>query len=228
MTNAWSETLKSVTLVLASLLLWTVAPAARADRVISTEHITISVTFHGADDMKPWAQKMLAVAARWYPRICLMLPSKGFVPPSHVLIEIDSKMKGVAYTTGTTVHLAAPYFRKHPADIGVIVHELTHVAQQYHHPEPGWLVEGLADYVRYYYYEPRARRPHINPAGHKYTEGYQLTAEFLHFIVQRYNQNFIRVLNARLRQGTYSEKLFKQMTGHTLAKLWSLYGKSFR
>ena len=49
--------------------------------------------------------------------------------------------------------------------IGSVVHELVHVVQEYgrarrENPEatrsPGWLVEGLADYIRWFLYEPQS------------------------------------------------------------------------
>ncbi len=196
--------------------------------VRSTEHIVINITFHGADDMRPWAQKALVVADEWYPRICRMLPSPGFTPPRKVQLVIDEKMKGIAYTVDTTVHLGADYFRHNPNDLGVIVHELTHVVQQYHHPEPGWLVEGMADYVRFYFYEPMARRPHIPPAGHHYTDGYQMAAEFLQFVATHYNSNLVRLLNVKLRDGTYHDTLFRQLTGHSLQELWRIFTRKWR
>ena len=47
------------------------------------------------------------------------------------------------------------YFKANPDDIGAMVHETVHCVQLYRgRGNPGWLVEGVADYVRFFKYEP--------------------------------------------------------------------------
>ena len=43
------------------------------------------------------------------------------------------------------------------------MHELVHVVQQYRRRPPGWLVEGIPDYIRWYLYEPQSRGAEISP-----------------------------------------------------------------
>jgi hypothetical protein len=58
---------------------------------------------------------------------------------------------------------------------------LAHVVQQYKtRGNPSWLVEGIADYMRWFHFEPPTHRPKLrNPVTAKYTDSYQTTAGFL-------------------------------------------------
>lgn len=188
----------------------------------------IIMTFPGETQRKPWCRKLLAVAKKWYPKICRMLPSRNFTPPRKFNIILQKGMKGVAYTMNDTVHLAAPYFKQNPGDLGVIVHEMTHVVQQYHHPVPWYFTEGIADWVRFYHYEPVSRHPHPNPNTAKYSDGYQTTAAFLNFLERKYKHHFVRKLNTVLRAGHYKPSFFKKRTGHSLPKLWQMYAKTLK
>ena len=85
-------------------------------------------------------------------------------------------MRGVAATRGTQVQCSADWFRRNLRGEakGAVVHELVHVVQQYGrarttNPDavrpPGWLTEGIADYIRWYLYEPQSRGAEIGEAG---------------------------------------------------------------
>jgi hypothetical protein len=43
-----------------------------------------------------------------------------------------------------------------PDEFAMLIHELTHVIQQYPHSpiKRGWVTEGIADYVRFFHYQP--------------------------------------------------------------------------
>ena len=54
--------------------------------------------------------------------------------------------------------------------VGSVIHEEVHVVQQYGYgrrrggtSNPVWLVEGVADYIRWFKYEPEDKRPHPSP-----------------------------------------------------------------
>ena len=84
------------------------------------------------------------------------------------------------------------YFKDHPDDIGAMVHETVHVVQRYRtRNNPGWLVEGIADYVRFYKYEPGKLRP-LNPNRAKYDGSYKVTAQFLAYLSDKYDKEIVR------------------------------------
>ncbi len=113
--------------------------------------------------------------------------------------------------------------------LGAVVHELVHVAQQYRGRRggarnPGWLVEGIPDYIRWFLYEPKptGTRPR-NPDQASYTNSYRITAGFLNYVIHKHDKDLIVKLNAAMRQGKYSPDLWKECTGKTIDDLWKDY-----
>jgi hypothetical protein len=91
-----------------------------------------------------------------------------------VKVVFKKNMDGVAYTSNKTITIAADWVKKHPDDYGMVVHELTHVVQSYKRPGrgTGWLVEGIADYIRFFQYEPGKIGP-INARRARYDGSYR-------------------------------------------------------
>lgn len=46
---------------------------------------------------------------------------------------------------------------------------------------------------------------------------------FLDYIERKHGEGSVRALNASLRDETYDHAIFKQVTGHTVDKLWKRY-----
>ena len=79
-----------------------------------------------------------------------------------------------------------------------MVHEAAHVVQSYRgHGNPGWLVEGVADYVRFFKYEPE-NLGRIDPDRARYDASYRVSAAFLAYLADRYDPELVRSVNARL------------------------------
>ena len=139
------------------------------------------------------------------------------------------KGRGVAGTSGTHIVGNAEWFTKHPDDYGALIHELCHVVQAYRGKKvPGWVTEGIADYVRWFKFEPADHRPRPNPDTAKYTDGYQTTAAFLDWIVRTKDESFVQRLNAAARSGKYSDDLFRQYAHEPVDKLWAEYVESLQ
>lgn len=185
--------------------------------------VTILFDTSEATDLKDWAKTAGKTAAEWYPKIDKLLASPGFSPPKTVEIRFRKDFRGLAATSGNTITIQPDWVRKHPDDIGMVVHELTHVVQQYPRAreKPGWLVEGIADYIRIVKYEPDARRPRLNPERAKYTEGYKTTAIFLEWAEKQHDKELVKKLNAALREGKYTAELWQKTTGKSLDDLWA-------
>jgi len=118
-----------------------------------------------------------------------------------------------------TIQVSAKYALAHPNDLGMIVHEMVHVVQSYPTYNPVWLVEGIADYVRWFFYEPVDKRPRPNLARASARDSYQTTAAFLYWAANKYNKDLVPKLNAALIAKQYKESLFKDLTGKTLDEL---------
>jgi hypothetical protein len=208
-----------------------VAPAAPPDtpaiKTLSIEGGKYTLTINTTDtpDLTDWANKTLApVLAEWYPKMIKMLPDDGFTPPAQVSITFKKSAAAIAYTTGHAVVGDERYFKVHLDDVGAIVHELVHVVQQYRsRNNPGWLVEGVADYIRWFNYEPANKRPRPNPAKAKYTDSYQVTAAFLDYVVKTHNKDLVAKLNVDMRNDKYTPDLWKTYTGKSVDELWDEY-----
>jgi len=194
--------------------------------------ITIDTT--ETPDLTEWAKKDLAPVVRlWYPKLVKMLPSEGYEAPKRVSVTFSASMQGVAATGGTRVRCAAGWFRQNLQGEakGAVVHELAHVVQNYGiarrtNPNatrtPGWVVEGICDYIRWFLYEPQTHGADItarNISRARYDANYRISGNFLNWVTGTYDKEIVRKLNAAAREGKYSEDLWKTATGHTVQEL---------
>jgi hypothetical protein len=179
-----------------------------------------------APEMKEWADKAARICERQYAMINDELKSDGFKPPRVVRMTLKSNYNGVAATGGGRITGSVKYFKDHPNDFGAMVHETVHVVQHYRTGNnPGWLVEGIADYVRFFKYEPGKLRP-LRPNQARYNGSYRVTAAFLDFLTEKYDKEIVRKLNQAMREGEYKEELFKALTKKTLQELNDEWKKS--
>lgn len=145
----------------------------------------------------------------------------------NVTMVIDTAYKGVAETDNGKVTISSAWMHKHPEDIDVITHEVMHIVQDYGQSVgPGWLTEGIADYVRYKFgVNNDAAKWSLTPykAGQNYDNAYRITARFLVWIEEKVKPGIVKTLDAQLRQHTYTDGSWKQLTGKTVDELWKAY-----
>ncbi len=188
-----------------------------------------------APDMAKWVEKeLMPVVYEWYPKMVAMLPSEGFTAPETVILEFRDDMGGTpAYALGNKLSMSAPWFRTQLQGEakGCVIHELVHIIQNYWRasttnprplPTPGWVTEGVADYIRWFLYEPQTNGAEItqdNFGVAKYDSSYRISAHFLNWVVLTHDKDFIQKLNAAAREGNYSEKVWKDATGKSPEEL---------
>ncbi len=189
-----------------------------------------------APDLMEWADTELRpVVQEWYPKLVEMLPSEGFKPTTNVTLRFREDMGGTpASAGGGFINLNAGWFRKElkREARGSVVHEMVHVVQNYRGGGrrgdtnstrmPGWLVEGIPDYIRWYLYEPQTKGAEItarNLARAKYDASYRVTGNFLNWVSEKYDTNIVVKLNAAGRAGKYSDQVWKDSTGKTAQEL---------
>ena len=181
--------------------------------------VEIAVNVADAPEMKEWAEKMARVCERQYPMINDELKSDGFKPATQITMTLRKDYKGVAYANGNRIVGSVQFFKDHPDDVGAMVHETTHVVQRYRtRSNPGWLVEGVADWVRFFKYEP-GNLGRINPDRARYNASYRVTAAFLDYVSNKYDRELVRKLNKAMREGEYKEELWKELTKKTVQEL---------
>ena len=145
---------------------------------------------------------------------------------------IDPNYDGVAVTSNGRVVYSSKYMTKNPGDIDVVTHEVMHIVQGYggRSGMPGWLTEGIADYVRYEYGV-------ANPAGgwrlpkfsesHSYTNSYRIAARFLVWLENSGHKGIVKKLDQAGRDRTYEQgALWQKLTGKTVDELWADYVKA--
>ncbi|APS37745.1 basic secretory protein-like protein [Salegentibacter sp. T436] len=157
---------------------------------------------------------------------------KDFNPEAKdtIYVKIDTSYTGVAFANNGKITISSQWLEKKPNDLDVITHEAMHIVQSYpHQAGPGWLTEGIADYVRYKYGVNNEGAewflPEYSP-DQSYKNSYRITARFLAWISNNYNQNLVVTLDRNMRENTYSEVLWKELTGATLDELWEAYAEN--
>jgi Peptidase of plants and bacteria len=172
-----------------------------------------------APEIKEWAEKVASVCEKSYPMINEELKSEGFKPPTTVTMALKNSYRGVAAAGGGRIVGSVKYFKDHPNDIGAMVHETSHIVQRYRgRNNPGWLVEGVSDYVRFFKYEP-GKLGRIDPKRAHFNGSYRTTAAFLAFLTERYDKQIVQKLNAMMREGKYTKDALKQLTGKSETEL---------
>jgi hypothetical protein len=182
--------------------------------------VEITVNTEKAPEMAEYGVKVKEVAELWYPKIVALLPSEGFEPAEKVTITFDPGYKGVAAASGGRIVCAPKWFTDHPEDLGAVVHELAHVVQAYRRGRPpGWLVEGIADHVRFFHYEPEDQRPRPDAKRARYDASYRTSAAFLEWVRAKHDPELVVKLNAACRQGRYRDEIWTELTGKTVEEL---------
>ena len=156
------------------------------------------------------------------PSIVEDLKSEGFTPPTACTIVMRKELDAPAVTSGTEISVSVKHVKNNRNDWGMVVHELIHVAQQYpgHQEDLTWLMEGIADYERFWNYEPRAPQPIIHPEKASYRDSYRTSAAFLGYLVLTHDKSIITRLNAAMRRPDASEAMFKALLGRPVEDLW--------
>ncbi len=202
--------------------------------IVHTGGCEVVLDTQEAPGLTAWARTKVAPMVReWYPKLIAMLPSEGFEAPGRVSVVFDPQMRGVAATQGSRVRCSADWFEANLEGeaLGAVFHELAHVAQQYRRARsltpgatrpPGWLVEGIADYLRWYRFEPSRRGAEITAQGlprARYDGSYRISANFLNWASESYCPDLVARLNAAIREGRYREESWREATGHSLPEL---------
>lgn len=203
------------------------APAVPSSKPALGVAFAIELDSSEAPELKEWGEKARTICEQQYPILCEMLNSEGFTPRADLKIVFKGSMRAPAATSGGTISVNAPYVIQNPGDLGMMVHELVHAVQQYRRPprgsDMGWLTEGIADYIRFYKYEPGADKSRIDPDKASYRDAYRTTAAFLNYLVLKHDKEIVVKLNARMRAGTCTEATFKELLNVEVADLWNQF-----
>jgi len=158
----------------------------------------------------------------FYPQIVALLeaPTEGLLRDLEIRFSNELKPGVPGFVSGGVMTLSIQHILRNPADVrGLFIHELTHIAQAYSAPgeRPGWLVEGIAEAVRYQLSpadDPWRRAvDRIDPQKLDYHNAYRDNALFLTWIEARGHRQLIARLNRALKSGSYTEATWVELTG---------------
>ena len=200
---------------------------------------TFNIDASNAPEKKEWAEKELKPALEAYAaNVVELLDGKGAKwTRGDVTLILDPK-DGVAASSAQsrTIWLSLKFAEKMPQEVkGACVHEFAHIVQDYrpapgrakpYAKTPGWLVEGIADWVRWVNYEGKAGVKRVTDDARrnpKHDASYGITAAFLDYVETNYGRGFVTKLNKLCREGKYSEDVWKDLTNKTreqLAEEW--------
>lgn len=200
----------------------TIADAAESRIVARGEYVLDFRDPDGAASDE-FAGRMIERFFQIYPRLVA-----DFNPEAtrSVIFIIRNDDDGVAFADNGAVTYHIGWFRKNPEDMDVVTHELMHVVQSYEGQAPGWLTEGIADYVRNAYgitnaaagWALRAPGP-----GSNYTDGYTITGAFLQWLETTKSPGIVKSLDREARAGLYSEASWPAVAGASVEVLWQEY-----
>ena len=122
----------------------------------------------------------------------------------------------------------ADWCRHHPEDTGLTVHETAHVIQAYSSYNPVWLIEGIADYIRWVKFEPEQFHPRIDVRTATYHDSYQTSATFLAWCELHYDSCLVTKLSKAIRAGTYNSGLFQKYCGKDVDALWTEFTAAYQ
>jgi len=208
--------------IAATLLLLTSTCAAEPAFQVDIDYAT-------APECEAFALKSKALCEEWYPKINeILFGADQPLPYDRISLKFEP-MKGVAATSGAKIRISAEWVtKKAPNDYGMVIHELTHIVQNYRGKGDGWLTEGIADWVRDQHFEPGVRKQRIDPDKASYKNGYGTTGVFLAWLEKTYDKELVRKLNVASNKGTYRREMFEDLCGKDVEALWKEFTDTLR
>ena len=207
--------------------------AAAGSAALARQRFEYAFDTSGAPELAAFTARRLAPAVReWYPKLVDMFPSQGWKPYGKVTFEYKDGISCPAYAAGPRVTIQRKWLKENPGDIGCVIHELMHVVQGGYRRTPDWITEGVADYVRWYIFEPESRGCEMDVRNDdvRFNGSYRVSANFLNYVESHF-PGIVKDLNALCRNGKYSEAFWKSRTGKTVFELedgWKGKGRQGR
>jgi hypothetical protein len=208
-----------------------------ASRDYSAYNVKVVVDCGKAETLEGWSETVLVpMIQTWYPKLLVILQGRRLSPYPTISVRFDPAYQGVAYDDRALIVANPKWILDNLSgeSLGALFHELVHAVQQYGffasgEGNPGWLVEGIADYYRWFVFEPYpAGCVPVDKAKASYEDSYMITAGFLAYLVDRVDPQVVAKLNSVLREGRYSKGVWKKLTGKDLDADWADYVASLK
>lgn len=142
----------------------------------------------------------------------------------------DPAYGGVAECGGGRITYSPSWLKRNPGDIDMVTHEAMHIVQDYPGGAgPGWITEGIADYVRQTLGVDNAGAGWSLPAlskDHHYENAYRVTARFFLWLEKNKQKGIVKKLDQAMRTRTWTPEFWKEQTGKTVDELWQEYSEN--
>ncbi|MBC8312384.1 MAG: hypothetical protein H8E72_08755 [Candidatus Marinimicrobia bacterium] len=184
--------------------------------------ISVSVDTTETPHLSQWGNDAQQLLLKWVPLTSQIFDDYNF--PLSIELKIQNSEEGIAYADSNKIVVSSHWIEKYPQDIGLVVHEGVHVVQAYPNFEPGWLTEGIADYIRWSLFEEKPQT--WFPKGDEvkgYEAAYQTTGGFLLWLTDNHNKNIVKTLHHAMKINAYDDDIFKRETGFSVDTLWTMY-----
>jgi hypothetical protein len=190
----------------------------------SVENTPTKLTIEGdiPPSIAPVVGRMTALFYECLPRLLKRFEDRKKPLPHTIRLRFDRSLKVPAMADRSSITVSIDWIEKHPEDIGLLTHELTHIIQAYPSPAPGWITEGIADYARHLYgpsSQPNWSLPStLTPAQH-YTNSYRVSARFLLWL-ESTHPGAVDKIHRRMQTGGFQEEEFAVIAGAPIDQLW--------
>lgn len=196
-------------------------PSVPASPAESVRTLDVQVVFDDKADeekLKAFAARATELVKEWEPKVAAILGTAEAKRPKRLTIRFKD-MDGVAFWDGKAITVSSRYAAKHPDDVMLVVHELTHVLQGYRRI-PGWMTEGIADYVRFGVAEGGKFGVRIDPAKNKPRDSYRVTG-YLIMQAEKRSPGLVKKLHLAGVSGGDVEKVWAEHCGKSIDETWA-------
>ena len=189
-----------------------------------------SVTIAGDVDekLRPVAGQLVTEFYQCYPRLVERYENPKKPAPHDIKITF-AHINVPAYCTGSEIKVDIDWLHKHPEDIGMITHELTHSVQGYR-GVPGWFTEGMADYARQVF-GPKEQTDWALPRRltdkQSYKDSYRVTGRFLVWLDAKH-PGVLDKMHRKAQDREFDLADFRTLTGSSIDDLWAQCVKELR
>jgi hypothetical protein len=170
------------------------------------------------EKLKAFGSRSRELIQEWEPKVAAVLGTAEAKRPKQLTVRFKD-MDGVAYWDGKAITVSTRYAAKHPDDVMLVVHELTHVLQGYR-KIPGWMTEGLADYVRFGIAEGGKFGIRLDPVKNKPRDSYRVTG-YLILQAEKAHPGLVKKLHLAGVSGGDVEKVWAEHCGQTIDESWA-------
>jgi hypothetical protein len=206
-------------------------PASITHSTAGTPVPSIAIDTNGFPHTLPYLTLGKAYLETWYPKVANLLAYPEYQAPHHLILRARAtsdcgSAEGWVDGTPNVVHICARANTGTSDDVGLFVHEATHLIQAYGGPQLAGAGESIATWAGHL----AIGRSNTMPGPFfSYFDDYEYGAYFYEWISRTYGKpDFMHDLNVVCHEGTYTSAWMEQYTGRSIGQLFGeMTGNTF-